>query len=193
MPKELTLQLNGKLPGAMDEFHVMGERFLGFLDTTIKHRNTEHLTDNRDVVKYEAIDKIFDFYNNHGYEITSIRCDRAFKTLLDPVKNDIGVTLDQGPAQTHCSPAERNIRTLKERIRATVHSVPFLAIPKVMIVGLVIGITEKLNLFPAKEGISRIYSPRQIITGRCIHFKQLGFPFGAYVVGNHEPTNKNSM
>jgi hypothetical protein len=52
---------------------------------------------------------------------------------------------------------------------------------------------SKLNLFPAKGGISPYYSPRTILGLPPLHYdKHCVVPFGAYVQANHETNQTNS-
>jgi hypothetical protein len=120
---------------------------------------------------------------------------RRFRLPLDKVSDGWGITMNYATANEHVPQAERNNRTIQERIRATYHNLPFAMIPKVMIRYLTITSTEKLNYFPAKGGISPYYSPHVILTGRAIDYsKHCQIPFGAYVQANNEsyPTNTNA-
>lgn len=50
------------------------------------------------------------------------------------------------------------------------------------------------NAFPAKGGITDVYSPRQIIlTGQKLGYKDLRVDFGGYYEVHDEPTPLNSM
>ena len=66
-------------------------------------------------------------------------------------------------AKEHVAEAERQIRTVKERsrgIRATLH---FSSVPKRVKIELIYFIVFWLNSFPVNSGISRQFSPREII------------------------------
>ena len=89
----------------------------------------------------------------------------------------------------HVPEAERNNQTTKERIRAAFHRLPYKAMPRVMIQYLSMECTSKLNIFPAKGGISPYYSPNQ----RTLDYKkECQVPFGAYVQAHNQPTYTNS-
>ena len=64
-----------------------------------------------------AIDNILRQYNNDSFTIKTIQADCEFKALFEQVCDDLDVTMNYHPAQAHVPEAERNIRTLKERIR----------------------------------------------------------------------------
>jgi hypothetical protein len=110
-----------------------------------------------------------------------IHCDGEYKSLLDPVKEQLNTEMNFANAGDHVPEAERNNRTIKERIRAAFHRLPFKAIPRTMLKYLAMEHTSKLNTFPAKGGISPYYSPRVLLNQRPIDFnKECKFPFGAY-------------
>jgi hypothetical protein len=88
--------------------------------------------------------------------------------------------------------AERNNRTIGERVRATYHNLPYKAIPCIMLKFLSMVCTHQLNLFLAKGGVSAYLSPHVIMTGRNLDFtKHCQVPFGAHVQANqkNDPTN----
>ena len=180
------------LPATMDVMYVCEQPFLVFHDKTIRDNVVEALPSRGQKSFYKALDEAFEYYGGHGFTIGEINCDREFKSLLDPVKNDLQITLDYGPAQEHANTAERFIRTIGERIRAYWHSTPFLVMPKKMIEELVNRVSFDLKIFPHAQGMSTTYSPRQIVTGRTISYKDLRYQFGSYCVGSNSPPTKNN-
>jgi hypothetical protein len=93
-----------------------------------------------------------------------------------------GINVDIVPAKGTVPVADRAIRTVKERFRALWHSLPFKMMPKLMIIHGIYNCVKWLNTFPPKGGISTTYSPRTIITGRPINYKNhCDIPFGSYV------------
>ena len=62
----------------------------------------------------------------------------------------------------HVPEAERNNRTIGERIRANYHNLPYKAIPRIMLCYLAMISTSQLNFFPAKGGVSPHLSPHII-------------------------------
>jgi hypothetical protein len=92
-------------------------------------------------------------------------------------------------AQDHVPEAERNNHTIKERIRAAYHRLPYKAIPRIMINYLAMIQANKLNLFPVKGGISKYYSPCMILNQANLDYtKHCVVPFGAHVQANREST-----
>jgi hypothetical protein len=94
----------------------------------------------------------------------------------------------------HVPEAERNNRTIGERIRATYHNLPCKAMPRVMLKYLAMQCTHQLNLFPAKGGVSAYFSPHVLLSGTNLDFnKHCQVPFGAYVQANQENTPTNAQ
>mgnify|MGYP003507073779 CR=1 FL=1 len=70
----------------------------------------------------------------------------------------------------------------------------FRKLPKTKIKYLTMVQVNHLNLFPAKGGVSKYYSPRMILTERNLEYeKHCKVPFGAYVQATHETNATNSI
>ena len=191
VPDELVAH-NKILQAAMDVFFICGLKFLAFLDLSVRHRATTYIKNKSASTFYKALDGIMDTYNSNGFRIGTIHCDQEFKSLMDPVKNDMELKLEHPAAQAHANHAERNVRHLEERIRCAWHATPFLIMPIIMIVELVKDVTNKLNLFPAKQGISQVYSPRQILTGRTTDYRSVEHTFGSFCIAHDQPKPSNT-
>jgi len=86
---------------------------------------------------------------------------------------------------------ERYINTIKERVRTTINTLPFVKYPHRLIVDY-IQHSILAQLFAAQNGIHPTLSPRTIVTGTTINYdKHCSIPFGTYVQV-HEQHN-NSM
>ncbi len=72
-------------------------------------------------------------------------------------------------AKEHVSKAERAIRTIKERMRGLVATLPFQHIPQRMKIEFVYFMVLWLNAFPVKNEILVVYSPpgtaRAVVNG----------------------------
>ena len=113
--------------------------------------------------------------------------------MMERVADDLDVAMNDTHAQDHVPEAERNNRTIKERVRAAFHRLPFKKIPKVMLRYLAMTQVNQLNLFPAKGGVSKYYSPKMILTSESLDYnKHFQVSFGQYVQVNHEAPQKNS-
>ncbi len=105
-------------------------------------------------------------YEARGFIVRELHCDNEFECLRADL---LPMHLDVVPTDSHVGEIERSIRTVKERLRSTVHGLPFKRLPRLMIVELVAHVVNCLNMFPWKNGISQTMSPSTIVTGRFQH------------------------
>jgi hypothetical protein len=129
-------------------------------------------------------------YKSEGFSVDLVYCDReggimASKDLL----GENGVVLNLSSAGQHVPIIERNIRTVKERIRAIISTMPYTFIPY-----LVDFVVMRLNSLP-KSTMTGKTSPRKLFTGSKIDYKRdLKFGFGDYAqVEVPDVINKNSV
>jgi hypothetical protein len=179
----------------MDLMYVNKMPVFTSIDKTFRFRAAVNLANRTKDELFKALDAVLRQYNKAGYRIESIHCDQEFRPLMDQVADELDVEMNYTTTDEHVPEAERNNRTIKERVRAAYHGLPFKAIPKVMLRKLVAHETKLLNFLPAKGGVSAYLSPYSIITGKSVdHDKELAIPFGAYVQGCNEPqpTNTNA-
>ena len=111
------------------------------------------------------------------------------------MEDELDIEMNYTSKNEHVPEAERNNRTIGERIRAAYHHLPYKAIPKVMLTHLAIDECAKLNYFLAKGGVSEYYSPHMILKRESIDYnKHCKFKFGSYVQATQDnsPTNTNA-
>ena len=78
--------------------------------------------------------------------------------------------------------SERNVRMLKDRIRSTVHLVPYRKMPMLMIDPILGQAKSMLNALTSKTGILTTMSARNIIKGRPnLYYNTMYLNMGAYV------------
>ena len=95
---------------------------------------------------YRAVDVVTRMVNDAGFRLKTIKADGEFKSIMDPVKDEMDITMVYASTSGHIPEAERNNRVLGERIRAAYHRLPFKAIPKLMTRVLVEEQNKKLLL-----------------------------------------------
>ncbi len=88
---------------------------------------------------------------------------------------------------------ERKIWVIKEQVHAVIYSLLVNALPPVVLVNAVLFVTKQLSLLPVKGGISTQFSPKQIMTGKVVHFKFCSVPFSQYCQISEEGTPRNSL
>ncbi len=194
IPPEI-LEKHREVTLCIDNMFVNDLPSLTAIDTTVRYRSCVTLDSRSKDELYRALDDIFRFYNKAGFTITDIHADPEFNPLLNKVCDELNIRLNPTAKGEHVPEAERNNRTIEERIRAAYHRLPFKAIPKLMLRTLMLVATSQLNWFPAKGGISPYFSPHTIMTQRHIDYnKHCTIPFGAYVqaYNQNDPTNTNA-
>ena len=155
----------------MDIMYVNGMPMLTGIDRSIRFRCLVPL-DNRTAPElYKRLDVILRHYNDGGYNIRSIHCDQEFKPIMDEVKDELDIKMNYAVTDEHVPEAERNNRTIAERIRATYHNLPYKTMPKLMLRYLAMVSTHQLNLFPAKGGVSAYLSPHVLVGGRNLDYE----------------------
>ena len=88
----------------------------------------------------------------------------------------------------HVPEAERNIRTVKNRIRVAYNRQVNKAIPHAITIGLVKSVVRSINMFPADNGISKIFSPFEIVKNQGVDYKKISAAeFGQYVQAYNDP------
>ena len=99
-------------------------------------------------------------------------------------------------AKEHVSEAEQTIRTVKERIRGLLATLPlpFSHIPKRMKIEFVYFVILWLNAFPVKSGISQTILPWELLMcWRLDYKKHCRVQPGTYCEVHDEPVPTNTM
>jgi hypothetical protein len=179
----------------VDLMYAQGIPILSTIDKMIRFRGVVPMKGKKAKQMYEALDVVLRQYNKAGITIKEICCDREFRPLFEHLADDMDIRLNCCTTNEHIPEAERNNRTIGERMRCIHHGFPFKMVPKQVTTESTKFGGTTLNMFPAKGGISAHYSPHTILTGQAIDFKKhLAIPFGSYVQANNEndPSNTNA-
>ncbi len=89
---------------------------------------------------------------------------------------------------------ERKIRVIKERARCTVNTLPYPVLPDLMLIELMHFCVMWMNSFPLKSGISKKYSPHEIIMQLKLDGKtHAKAPFGSYCEVREDQEITNTM
>jgi len=161
---------------------------IAFLITTSEniHFGTVEALPNRQVGTIK--DRLFAvcrLYQSRGFVISVIRGDEEF----EPLRGYFPILDCCGP-DDHIGPIERYIRTVKERVRSTYAMLPFKHVPRLIVVHLAKNSVFWLNAIPHPDGVSRVHSPRYLLTGYELTYPQhVRAEFGSYVQTHEEHTN----
>ena len=115
IPTELIDQ-NQDLELCIDAMHINNFKFLTGIDLSIRYRHAEDLPDLSADSYYKAIDNMLQRYNAAGFHVSVIHADNAFHPLLKDLRDDMDIQLNFCNPDDHVPQAERNNRTLTERI-----------------------------------------------------------------------------
>ena len=173
----------------MDVFYVQKVAFFHTISRKIGFRTASVIADKSKRTLLHEARNVLSYYHSRGFTVPDIHVDHEFECLrYDLAPSQLNVT----PADDHVGEVERSIRTIKERVRTTIHGLPFRRLPRLMIRELVFAATKSLNQFPATGGVSATMSPATIMTGRPgPDFAHLKLEFGSYVqvFEDNDPTN----
>jgi hypothetical protein len=132
IPPEL-IEQHKYLVFCMDIFFICGLPILSGIDRSVKNRSSIPIKNEENEQIYNAIDKVFRKYQQGGFYITDIHCDQQFRSLMDPIADELNLKMNYTTTNERVPEAERNNRTIKEQIRAVYHSLPYKAMSPVML------------------------------------------------------------
>ena len=75
-------------------------------------------------------------------------------------------------ANKHAAMTERDMRIVKQQYRAIRYCLPYLTMPPLMVVHLVMFVYFWLNAFPPKNDVSDKVAPGEFIGGKVIAFNR---------------------
>ena len=102
--------------------------------------------------------------------------------------------LNTAGARDQTPEVERQIKAIKERMRANIDNLPFPSFTLNMVIELVKHVVMLLNAFPPKSGLSITYIPRTIMTGKMLDWKnKCTLPFGDYSQMHEERNITNTL
>ena len=82
------------------------------------------------------------------------------------------IKLNYATVNEHVPQAERNNRTIKDRVRCNYYQLPYDHLPRILVKYLVSTSMKKINFFPAKHGVSKHYTPRKILHKEHLDFQR---------------------
>jgi hypothetical protein len=152
-----------------------------------------HLADRTVPQILKAFKEMYQYYLQRGFHVKTVHADGKFaplKPLIESMPGGPMVNLES--ANEHVPEIERRIRVVKERCRATRHSLPYENNPKLMAIHIVLHVVKLLNFFPTKGGVSDTLSPKTIMSGETLDFnKHLSLQIGQYCQVHEEDTPRN--
>ncbi len=126
VPRSL-VELNKMVTLAADVFFVDGTAFLITMLRRIKFMTAEHVPMRSAKSLAKHIDRVINVYTRAGFIIRTILMDGEFEKVKAKVPR---LECNTKAAKEHVSKAERAIRTVKERTRGLLATLPFKHIPR---------------------------------------------------------------
>ncbi|KAI2501302.1 Reverse transcriptase (RNA-dependent DNA polymerase) [Fragilaria crotonensis] len=173
----------------VDLFFVQGLPFFHTISRDIGFRTVAPITDRRQPTLWRELQAVLRVYRDRGLTICDVHCDHEFECLRPSL---LPIVMNVVPTDSHVGEVERSIRTIKERLRACAHGLPFKRLPRLLITHMVSDVVRCLNQFPFRHGVSATLSPTTIVTGAGLpDYRALTLEFGSYVqvFEDNSPTN----
>ena len=187
------LKANENISLAADIFFVNNVPFFTSISEHIKFTTAENISSRKITNIIQSLRNAKAVYTARGFNVHKVLMDGEFaplKHLLAEMKVQLNLTA----ANEHVPRIERQIRVIKERVRAARHTLPFKIIPLLMLIELIYTSTMWINAFPPKGGVSTELSPRYIMTGIQFDYqKHCQLQFGSYVQAHEEPDPTNTQ
>jgi hypothetical protein len=109
-----------------------------------------------------TLQKVFRIHGTAGFVVQVAMMDMEFEKLRDMLPN---VPLSTTATHKHIGEIERMIRIIKERGRGTLNMLPYETMPnKLMIIELMRFCVMWMNSFSVKSGVSKKWSPRELVS-----------------------------
>ena len=139
----------------IDGMKVNGLVFLTTISRNLYYRTAQFIA-HETIQEYKtALTSVINCYNKGGFRVARIHADNEFRPLLEPLQEEFRIEMNFANPQEHVPDAERNNRTIKERVRATYHRLPYQTLTRNMVKVLVQDSAKKLN-FSSKEWCFRV-------------------------------------
>ena len=173
----------------VDVMKVNKMPFLVTISRAIKFGTVAYLKNAKIGTILDNIKEVRNVYMKRGFVLEFIEVDGQFEPLRGALA-PMGITLNKCSREEHVPVVERRIRTLKERCRSIVNTLPFKKLPGQLVVQMVSTCNFWLNIFPPTDGISKNINPRELMTGIQIDYnKHIRAEFGEYVQVHEEHDN----
>jgi len=190
IPQEI-MEKHGEVTLAIDVMFINKIPFVMRTSRNIHFGTEEIVKDMKNNMLITSINQVIQAYQTRRFKIKAILVDGQFRHIQQQLEQK-GVILNICATNEHVQEIERNIRTVKERVRSIATTLPFKQYLPRLIVKMVYNCIFWLNSFPHKDSVHPTISPRAIMTGkRILYDKHCKVEFGTYVQ-MHEKHN-NSM
>jgi hypothetical protein len=190
VPRALVEQ-NKVVTLAADVIFVDGTAFLITVSRRIKFITAEHVQVRTVTSLSKHLTRVLQVYGRAGFKVRTILMDGEFEKVRNLMPC---VECNTTAAKENVSEAERTIRTIKEQTRGLLGTLPFQHLPRRMKIEFIYFMVLWLNAFPVKNGISSMFSPRELLVRwRLDYTKHCRVLPGTYCEVHDEPLPSNTM
>ncbi len=170
------MQLHKYVTLVADVMFVNGLPFLVTSSQGLSLVTIEHLPSRTAKRLVHTLERVFRIYTTAGFVIQMALMDMEFEKLRTMMSH---VALNTTVAREHIGEVEQKIRVIKERARGTFNTLPYKKLPKLMVIELLHFCVMWMNSFPVKSGISKKWSPRELVSRHKLDAKlHCRAPFG---------------
>ena len=177
-----------------DLFFINNNPFLTTISKGLMYTTDELLPDRLFNTLADGIINVIGFYRSKGFNIEYVLTDGEFKVIRDVILDEANTDLNTAAPNEHIPEVEKNIRTIKDRVRCTLHGMPYKKIPRSMKAELVITTVTLLNMIPRRAAVSDRFFPRELVTGMSLEYKKhLKTTPGKYCLVHEDNIRTNTM
>ena len=193
IPRALIMN-NKNVNLSIDTMYVNGLCFFTSISYDIHYRTAQFIPNRKADTHQKALKEVIHLYHKGDFRIKNMYCNNELGQMFKDIISIYKINVHSVPAQLHVSKAERNIQVIKERVRSSVHYLPYEKIPKIILLYIVQEAANKLNYFPVKNGISPHYSPRMIVSKKTLNYATHRMhDTGEFVMAHNDKLIKNNL
>ena len=193
IPKHI-LEKHRKVSLCADLFFIDGFPYLTTVSKNLLFTTAEMMPNRKFTTLLDGMLRVLAFYKSKGFHVNYMFTDGEFKPMRDALEEEAQVELNTAAKNEHVPDVEANIRVIKERVRSSIHGMPYDALPANFKRELVLVCVSMLNTMPRKAGVSEAFSPRELVTGKTLDYKKhcLTHP-GQYCLVHEDDMQTNTM
>eukprot|EP00984_Skeletonema_dohrnii_P033562 scaffold30483_cov78-Skeletonema_dohrnii-CCMP3373.AAC.1 len=139
-----------------------------------------------------VLKQVIMLYKRAGFICQTAIMDGEFEKLQAKLSDSI--VINTTSKNEHVGEIENKIKDLKNVCRSIIASLPYKILPNAIIKGLVHHAIMMMNAFPAAKGVSKVYSPRELVLRWQLNFgTHCVVPFGSLCTVYDDADRTNIM
>ena len=169
----------------MDIMKINGIPFLTTISRIVSFASATPMTSTNMEHVMLALRIVVGKYFSRGFVVMAVGADNGFAALAENEEFlTLGITLNLTAEDEHEPYIEQFNRRIKERCRMIFAGIPFLSLPKIMVIELVRSQVYWFDFTIPENYISQTLGPAAIVLGRTYDYNKIygqGSKFGEYV------------